>query len=84
MLRVCGFKRVDGKNRQTGEAYGGFSVYLLDQEPDSKYGVQGFEAQSHWLNDKYRSYTPTIGDYVRLSYNRFGKVSDLIPVEKDA
>lgn len=79
MLKVCGFKRVEYVSKKTNNPVNGYEVYLIDQKPDEKMNVSGMYVEVAFINDKYACYRPVVGDVVRLSYNRFGNVEDLIP-----
>lgn len=78
MFKVCGFKKVDYVSKKDNLPRKGYEVYLVDANPHERSNIEGAQTAVVWLNAAYSAYAPVIGDSVRLSYNRFGRVDDLI------
>jgi hypothetical protein len=68
---VIGFERVDYTSKKTGKPVLGYRLYMsFDRQT-----ISGVGCQSEFVSDSdLGSYTPTIGDLIRLFYNRWGRV----------
>lgn len=75
---VIGFRKVSYTRKADGKLVQGYEVSLNLCEPQE--GQIGDHAESVWLSIEYAAYVPQLAQLVRKTYNRFGKVQDLIPV----
>lgn len=74
---VIGFRRINYVRKSDGKSTSGYevSLSLCETMPDQV----GEACESVWLNDTYSSYVPELGQIVRKSYNRYGRVETLNP-----
>lgn len=80
LYEVIGFKPINYTRKSDQKHIEGIEVYLSADPEDDR--VVGREAMAVYLNREKSTYRdPQIGDIVRLSYNRFGRVEDLIPMD---
>lgn len=75
---VIGYRKVTYTRKSDNKVVSGYEVSLCLCEPME--GQVGMPAESVWLSIEYAAYVPDIGQVVRKTYNRFGRVQDLIPV----
>jgi hypothetical protein len=75
---VIGFRKVSYIRKSDNKQVSGYEVSLSLCEPME--GQVGIPAESVWLCIEYAAYVPQVGQIVRKTYNRFGRVQDLIPV----
>lgn len=75
---VIGFRKVSYTRKTDNKIVQGYEVSLALCEPMD--GQVGIPAESVWISIEYSDFVPDIGRIVRKSYNRFGRVQDLIPV----
>lgn len=75
MYKVVGFKPVEYDRKKDGKHIKGTTLYVIDKK--QRPGIQGFQCMELWLS-QYCSYAPVVGDNVRIFYNRFGGVEDVI------
>lgn len=78
MFEVVGFKSISYNRKSDGKHIEGMEVYLTSDPEDDR--VIGKEAMAVYLNKERSCYSPKIGDVVRLCYNRYGRVDDLLPL----
>lgn len=78
MYEVIGFKPISYNRKSDGKHIEGMEVYLTAEPEDDR--VVGKEAMAVYLNGERSCYRPQIGDVVRLCYNRYGRVDDLLPL----
>lgn len=69
---VVGFKKVDFKDKD-GKQIKGFSLHLA--RPFDADNAAGTEVRKEFISSQYVSYVPSVGDHVKLIYNRYGKIS---------
>lgn len=76
MYIVIGFKKVEYVHKTTGEQKKGYEIYYeaITPHPD----VEGVEVHEIYLNAFTSAYVPCVGDKVKPSYNRYGRVDDFI------
>lgn len=80
LYEVIGYKPINYTRKSDQKHIEGIEVYLSADPEDDR--VVGREAMAVYLNREKAHYRdPQIGDIVRLSYNRFGRVEDLIPMD---
>lgn len=72
---VVGIEHRKYKSKQTGENVEGYNLYVT-QSSDSK-ELMGVRCLSFWLKPEVYSDEIELDSEVRLSFNRFGKVSDV-------
>ena len=75
---VIGFRKVSYTRKADNKLVQGYEVSLSLCEPME--GQEGVPAESVWLSTEYAAYVPQLGQIVRKTYNRYGRVQDLIPV----
>ena len=75
---VIGFRKVSYTRKADSKQVCGYEVSLSLCEPME--GQVGEPVESVWLSLEYAAYVPQLGQIVRKTYNRFGRVQDLIPV----
>lgn len=81
MFEVIGFKPINYTRKSDGKHIEGVEVYMVGDSTDDR--VQGRECLSAYLNRENASYRdPVIGDIVKPSYNRWGRIDDLIPLTR--
>lgn len=76
IYEVIGVRSVNGTSKRTGNVYSGMNVYLTCERAH----VDGLACESIYVSQKAiddGGYIPHVGDYVRLSYNRFGNVAGI-------
>lgn len=81
MFTVVGYRDVDFIDDK-GRRVQGTSVYYTSDEGKN---VVGEEVGKFFLTFKISNdcnYLPTVGDQLKLYYNRFGKVASVVRVEK--
>lgn len=77
-MKVIGYRASSFKAQDTGKTISGMNIYVVD-EVDPKYGV-GQSCERIYLSDKKMDdigYRPTVGDEIKVYYNRYGKVDDI-------
>lgn len=80
LYEVIGYKPISYTRKSDQKHIEGVEVYLAADPEDDR--VVGREAMAVYLSREKAHYRdPEIGDIVRLSYNRFGRVEDLIPMD---
>lgn len=77
--KVVGYRAVDFKD-QSGAQVNGYKLYLARQ-PESK-NIFGLEVHSLFISRAYVDYVPKENQMVGISYNRYGKVADIVPCEE--
>lgn len=75
---VIGFRLVEYTRKSDNKDVRGYEVSLSLCEPMP--GQVGQPAENVWLSQEYARYVPQLGQIVSKTYNRFGRVQDLIPV----
>lgn len=75
---VIGYREVKYLRKADNKEVCGYEVSLSLCEPLT--GQVGDAAESVWLSRDYATYAPQLGQIVRKTYNRYGRVQDLIPV----
>lgn len=76
MFTVIGFKKVDYISKKDGQPKKGYEVYVESNTPHPS--VEGVEVHEFYINAFNSGYVPCVGDKVKPSYNRFGRVDDFI------
>lgn len=78
MYEVIGYKFIKYNRKADGTLVDGIEVYLVGDSDDDR--VQGRECIPAYLKRSVSEYisNPQIGDIVKPSYNRYGKMEDLI------
>lgn len=72
---VVGFKKVDFKDEKANKQISGYSLFLTREGAED---VIGEECQKIFVSDQRVDYVPQVGDEIKLVYNRFGKVGDIV------
>lgn len=73
-MEIVGIKRSKWTPKDGGNEIAGYNLYLCYEHDD----VEGMATDRIFVSDKkLQGYVPKVGDYVRVLYNRWGKV-DLI------
>lgn len=75
MYKVVGFKPVEYDRKKDGKHVKGTTLYVIDKE--DRPGVVGFQCTELWVSQNC-TYAPVIGDNVRIFFNRFGSVEDVV------
>lgn len=76
--KVVGFRNVDFKDSQ-GQQVTGYRLYLARQ-PESK-NIFGLETHALFISKAHVDYIPQENQMIRINYNRYGKVSSIVPAE---
>lgn len=77
MYEVVGFKEVEYTRKRDGQQVHGTEVHLMSLDTPNQNGFEGREVIKAWLGQN-AVYSPSLGDTVRIYYNRFGGVDDLV------
>lgn len=75
MYKVIGFKPVEYDRKKDGKHVKGTTLYVIDEE--DRPGVVGFQCMELWVSQNC-TYAPVVGDNVRIFFNRYGSVEDVI------
>lgn len=75
MFKVVGFRKVQYTNKANKEVRG-TEVYVINDE--AREGVTGYECEKLWLSERV-SYKPKVNENIRVYYNRFGTVDEVVP-----
>lgn len=78
MYKVIGFKKVDYVSKKDGQPRKGYEIYVEETTPGER--VEGIEVHEFYLNAYNSAYVPRLGDTVKPSYNRYGRVDDFIVI----
>lgn len=74
--KIVGVRRYDFEDKVTGKPVRGYGVYLNWEEE----GTEGLCCEAISLSDeKLAGYTPSIGNVVRVAYNKYRKADFLVP-----
>lgn len=76
MYKVIGFKSVEYDRKKDGKHVKGTTLYVIDKE--SRPNIQGFQCMELWLSQNV-AYVPAVGDTVRIYFNRYGGIEDVVP-----
>ena len=76
--KVVGFRKVDFKD-QNGQQIKGYTLFLARDPEDDK--VTGLEVQKVFISSDRVPYTPAEGDFIGITYNRYGKIQDIQVME---
>ena len=76
--KIVGYRKVNFTDPQ-GRTVNGYSLFLARpaQSPD----VIGLEVQKIFISSAYVNYTPQENQIVSIAFNRYGKVSSIVPQE---
>lgn len=69
---VVGFRKVDFKDKDDKQV-SGHTLYLQRVNPD----VIGIETVKQFISSRI-DYSPALGDTIRLVYNRYGKIAQIM------
>lgn len=73
IYEVVGFRRVAFIDAKTKNPVDGYTLFL-QRTPDAESKITGIECCKQFISSQYVSYTPQLGDNIRLIYNRYGKI----------
>ena len=76
--KVVGFRNVDFKD-SNGRQITGYRLYLARQ-PENR-NIFGLETHALFFSKENVDYKPQENQMVRINYNRYGKVSSIVPEE---
>lgn len=76
--KVVGFRNVDFKDSQ-GQQVTGYRLYLARQP--EKDNIFGLETHALFISKQHVDYVPQENQMIRINYNRYGKVSSIVPAE---
>lgn len=69
---VVGFRKVDFTDQKTGKQVRGYSLHL--GRPFTSADAAGTEVRKEFISSDYVAYVPSVGDHIKLLYNRYGKI----------
>lgn len=69
---VLGYRYVNFTDEKTGKQVRGYSLHL--GRPFTADDAAGTEVRKEFISSAYVSYVPSVGDHIRLLYNRYGKI----------
>ena len=77
MVKIIGYRIYDYTSKKTGQSYKACNLYVTTPA-DSSRGEVGESCESVFMRaDILGSYSPKVGDRVRIYYNRYGSVEDI-------
>lgn len=76
--KIVGFREVNFTDND-GRSVNGWKLYLA-REPENR-NIFGLETHTLFISKAYVDFTPEENVMVMINYNRYGKVSSIVPVE---
>lgn len=76
--KIVGYRKVNFTDSQ-GRNVNGYSLFLA--RPAQSSDVIGLEVQKIFISSVYVNYIPQENQIVSIAFNRYGKVSSIVPEE---
>lgn len=77
---IVGLEEVKFTDKKTGELVHGRRIHL-SYDLDERNDCEGIGAEQIFLRTE-RAFTAKMGDFVNLLYNKYGKVADILILDK--